>query len=123
MRKSRGFILITTILIVIAAFSITGTVKSQSKDNMKLDEKYYRQMEQEYVREVRNYLAEQGFENSGVMLTYVSGGSDARTYTITIHNEKLKGLPEAKKAAIRREILDLAFEAPECTFFGEFLSV
>ncbi len=123
MKKNRGFILITMVLIVITAFCITGTVKSQSSENVKIDAEYYEQMEKGYVREIRNYLSETGYENSGVMLTYVSTGGNARKYTVTIHNEKINKLSESEKAVIRNEILGMAFEVPGCTFFQEFLSI
>ncbi len=123
MKKSKGFVLVTVLLIVITALSITGTVKSQSNVDVKIDAEYYEQMEREYVREIRNYLSEQGYENSGVMLTYVSAGGSARKYTVTIHNEKISKLSQGEKAVIEREILAMAFEAPECTFFQEFLSI
>lgn len=123
MKKSKGFVLVTVLLIVITAFSITGTVKSQSSMGVKIDTEYYEQMEREYVREIKNYLSEQGYESSGVMLTYVSAGGSARKYTVTIHNEKINKLSDSEKAVMKSEILGLAFEAPECTFFQEFLSI
>lgn len=123
MKKSRGFVLVTVLLIAITVFSVTGTVKSQSRAEIKIDTEHYKQLEREYVREVKNYLSEQGFENSGVMLTYVSYGSSTRHYTVTIHNEKISGLSESEKVTLKNEILELSFEAPECTFFGEFLSI
>lgn len=123
MKKSRGFVLVTVLLIAITVFSVTGTVKSQSREGIKIDTEHYKQMEREYVREIKSYLSEQGFENSGVMLTYVSYGSSTRQYTVTVHNEKISGLSESEKAALKNEILELAFEAPGCTFFGEFLSI
>lgn len=123
MKKSRGFVLVTIFLIAITVFSVTGTVKSQSRAEIKIDTEHYKQLEREYVREIKSYLSEQGFENSGVMLTYVSYGSNTRQYTVTIHNEKISGLPENEKAVLKNEILELSFEAPECTFFGEFLYI
>ncbi len=123
MKKNIGFILITTLLILATALSISGTVMSQSRTDVKIDREYYEQLEREYVREIRSYLAEQGYENSGVMLNYISGGGSARKYTVTIHNEKIDTLSDAEKAVLKSEILSLAFDVPECTFFQEFLSI
>ena len=123
MKKNRGFILVTVLLILIAAFSITGTVKSQSGNGVKIDTEYYRQMEREYVREIRTYLGELGYENSGVMLTYVTKGGNGREYTVTVHHEKMNALSETEKMRISNEILKMAFNLPDCTFFQEFLSV
>lgn len=123
MKKNRGFILVTVLLILIAAFSITGTVKSQSGNGVKIDTEYYRQMEREYVREIRTYLGELGYENSGVMLTYVTKGGNGREYTVTVHHEKMNALSETEKMRISNEILKMAFDLPDCTFFQEFLSV
>lgn len=123
MRKHRGFILLTLALIAVTAFCITGTVKSQSSENVKIDEEYYEQMEREYVRGIRSYLTEAGYENSGVMLTYISAGGSDRKYTVTIHNEKINELSGSEKAVIKNNILGMAFKIPGCTFLQEFLSI
>lgn len=123
MRKHRGFILLTLALIAVTAFCITGTVKSQSSENVQIDKKYYEQLEKEYVREIRTYLTEEGYENSGVMLTYISTGGNGRKYTVTIHNEKINGLSQGEKTELKNKILGMAFEIPGCTFFQEFLSI
>lgn len=123
MRKSLGFFGVTVGLVLFLAFCITGTVKCQSSSDFKADREYYGELEQKYVREIREYLAGQGYEDSGVMLTYVSGGGSTRKYTITVHNEKINELPEEKKTVLKNAILGMAFEIPGCTFLQEFLSI
>lgn len=123
MRKSLEFLGVTIGMVLFLAFCITETAKCQSSSDFKADREYYREWEQKYVREVREYLAEQGYENSGVMLTYISGGENTRKYTITVHNEKINELPEEKKTILKNSILSMAFKIPGCTFSQEFLSI
>ena len=70
MREGAKRVIITVsalALIGITAFCISGTVHSSEKVERREREKYYREIEAEYVKEVRFFLNEEGYSNSGVM--------------------------------------------------------
>lgn len=120
--KRRGFFWIMTLLLIgVIAFSITGTAMSHGNRNLEIREEHYRQLEQEYVQEVRKFLAECGYENSGVMLTHVVTEDGSREYTVTVHHRRLDKLTEDERREIGKNILEIAFEVPGCDFLQEFL--
>ncbi len=93
----KGFGLITFLLIMVIVFSTTGTVMGMEKGKAGVDEKFYRQVEREYVSRVRSYLNEGGFENSGVALTKVIYEDGRREYTLNVHHKRIERLdPEGK---------------------------
>ena len=61
----------TALLILIAAFGISGTVLSQKDGMSKEMQEYYRTVEQEYVKELRTYLTQQGYSDSGVTMNRI----------------------------------------------------
>ena len=70
MREGARRVIITVsalALIGITVFCISGTVHSSEKVERREREKYYREIEAEYVKEVRFFLNEEGYSNSGVM--------------------------------------------------------
>ena len=62
-RKRTGLLAVTAVLMLICAFFITGTVMSQTKDRVRLDEKYYIRLEEEYLDRVRDTLKQEGYSN------------------------------------------------------------
>ena len=77
-------------LVLISAFFITKTVQGQADDDAVVSEKYYQALEQEYVSEIRAYLNEQGFLNSGVTLTRVVDEQGSRDYQVILHHKYLE---------------------------------
>ena len=72
MREGARRVIITVsalALIGITVFCISGTVHSSEKVERREREKYYREIEAEYVKEVRFFLNEEGYSNSGVTMT------------------------------------------------------
>ena len=121
MKRQGIFWIMTLLLIGVIALSISGTAMSHGNRNLEIEEEYYRQLEQEYVQQVRRYLAECGYENSGVMLTHVVTEDGCREYTVTVHHGRLDKLTEEDRREIGKSILEIAFEVPGCDFLQEFL--
>ena len=110
------FVLFTLILVLCIAFFIDGTVVSQADDKVTVDEEYYQVLEREYVREVRSFLAEQGYENSGVNLTMVADAEGNRNYYMELYHRKIAGLTETQKGELFDAIKDMAFQVVGCEF-------
>ena len=120
-RKISGTVLITAVLVAVIAFCITGTVSGRSKNQDRVEEKYYKTMEKNYVGEIKSLLSEKGFKNSGVTMTRVTEGDGTRIYTVEIHNKRIDRLGSAKKQELREECSAIGFPVEECIFFHEFL--
>jgi len=114
--KNITFIVSTIALILISAFFITKTVRGEADHERIATEKYYQVLEQEYVSEIRAYLNEQGFENSGVALTRVVDEQGGREYQITLHHKYLEKLSMEERNKIFGAIKNMAFENTGCIF-------
>lgn len=116
MKKTGGFVAVTIFLVLFSAFFITATVKSQSREEIKLSEEYFQQLEKAYVREMREYLNEAGFTDSGVMLTRTVFDDGSREYQIAIHNRRFDSLTEAERMNLIQELERKAFHEENCSF-------
>ena len=114
--KKLVFILVTLMLILVSSFFICATVQSQTMGDRCEDEAYYQVLEKAYVKEIRAYLDEQGFENSGVNLTRVLDAHGNREYHITLHHKYLEKLCYAERERLFVEIEKMAFQADGCIF-------
>ena len=77
---SLRFWAVTIILVIVTAFCCAGTVMSRTDFSAQELEHYDREREQKLVEDVREYLRQQGYGNSGVMLTRVMDADGSREY-------------------------------------------
>lgn len=111
MKKRFGFI--TILLILLITFCTTGTVMGMEKGNVKVDEKFYKQMEQDYVRQVREYLNDEGYDNSGVALTKVFFEDGSREYTLNIHHKRIEKLNRMQQEQLKQQLTGFAVTSEE----------
>ena len=102
-------LIISIFLILIIAFCISGTVLSQSSHESKIEEKYYREMENIYVQEIRDLLTDRGYENSGITMTHVIDENGMRTYTVTIHHGRIDRLSETEREELLAQCSEITF--------------
>ena len=124
MRKnagSLGFWAATILLVLVAAFFFTATVMSRTALDRAELEGYYREKEEQLVREARKYLNAQGYQDSGVMLTRVVGADGSRVYTVTLHHSDFDRLEEEEREALVRELSGLEFADENAVFCHKFL--
>lgn len=113
--------MLTMCLVLVSAFCITKTVQSQTNVEQIEMEQYYREREEQLVHEVRTYLNEAGYKNSGVMLTRVVTADGWREYTISVHHDKINKMDMEKKEELRKQLSGFRFSAGNCFFYHEFL--
>lgn len=118
---SFGFVAATIILVMVAALSFAGTVMSRTNFSDAELESYYREQEEQLVKNTRAYLNEQGFFNSGVTLTRVVEADGSREYTVTVHHRQIDRMTEEERASLSQNLAALAFEDDNCKFYHEFL--
>ena len=103
-RKDATYVLFTVLLVLGLSFFVSETVMSQSEKTVAIDEEYYQVLEQEYVKEIRNYLNQKGYCNSGVNLFCIIQEDGSRDYEIRLYHKKLIKLSEQEKLAILGEV-------------------
>ncbi len=124
MKRKTGsfqFVAATILLVTVAAISFAGTVMARMSAGGAEPESYYREKEQQLVRDTRQELERQGFANSGVMLTRVVEGDGRRSYTVTIHHGEIDRMEEAEREILARELAAFAFEEDGSSFQYRFL--
>ena len=68
----------------------------------------------EYKSSLRVYLEEEGYENAGITLTYVSLKDGERTYTALIHHRRFASLSDAEKDAFSESLEMLGRDLTGC---------
>ena len=124
MKRKTGsfqFVAATILLVTVAAISFAGPAMARTNFGSAGPEGYYREKEQQLVRDTRQELERQGFFNSGVMLTRVVEGDGRRTYTVTIHHGEINRMEEAEREVLARELAAFAFEDDGSSFQYKFL--
>ena len=116
-----GFMAVTICLVLVTAFCVVQTVKSQCAADVGELEGYYQVKEKEMVRQTRAFLQEAGYKNSGVALTRVVDGEGKRQYTMTIHHGKIDKMYEKARESLKNELSAFAFSAENCSFSHTFL--
>lgn len=114
--KNMTFIVTTVFLVLCSAFFVTKTVQGQSNVDMREQEHYYMVLEQEYVSDVRAYLNEQGFTNSGVTLTRVVDAQGTREYQVVLHHKYLEKISDTELQQIFEKVKELSFQEEGCIF-------
>lgn len=102
----------TEVLILIIVLCIGVTVKSESRDEAQRMEN--RIQEQQLMSDMKQYLNENGYRNSGVTLTYVVEEDGSPDYTFTIHHKKINSMSEAEREALSAEL------AQACNAVGNY---
>ncbi len=101
--KNTMTVIIMFLLSLISVFGIWGTAGSRNKDSAAASEQYYYAARQEYVQEIRDYLAEKGYADSGITMNYVTDEDGTVEYTVTIHHRKIDKLDEEEKIHLAEE--------------------
>lgn len=110
------FVVFTITLIAGIWFFVSGTVVSQADGCITVDEQYYQVLEQEYVKEIRGFLEEQGFENSGVNLTMMEDEDGNRSYRVEVYHKGICKLSEEAQEELFAEVETMAFAVAGCSF-------
>ena len=103
------------------ALCIAGSIKSQAADTLEAQEAYYEQLEREYIGQVRGFLAEQGYRNSGVTLSRIVDGEGQRSYRVLIYHGAISRLDEEALAELLGQTEELGFYIPGCSFTAQLL--
>lgn len=124
MKGIKGFTItaiFTVMLVLVTAFCVSGTVNGKGKQDARAREQYYHAAEQEYVQEIRNFLEERGYCNSGVTMNSVIWEDGSREYTVLIHHRRIEKLSDEQRETLITECRSIAFPVENCSLSYEFL--
>ena len=108
--KRAGFVVMMTVIIaIISALCIGITVASKSEITKQEQENYYREQEKEYVKELRTYLENIGYSNSGVTMTRTTESDGTVTYSVTIHHTRFDRLTLNEQKDLLEQLIILIF--------------
>ena len=91
----------TAVLILIIVLCIGATVKSESRDETQRMEN---RIQDQLMSDMKQYLNENGYRNSGVTLTYALEEDGSPDYTFTIHHKKINSMSETERGALSAEL-------------------
>lgn len=109
-----GGILITSLVICIIIAAVPAVCRAGESRNEKLEDEAFREAAAEYKSSLREYLGEEGYENAGITLTYVSLKDGERTYTALIHHRRLTALSDAEKDTFSKRLEMLGCDLTGC---------
>lgn len=113
------FYMTTAMLILIIGMCVGGTVKSGGRNETQRIEN--RVQEQQLLTQMRQYLNENGYRNSGVTLTYVTDEDGSCDYTFTIHHKKIDAMSEEERENFTMELLQVCRPDGEGAVACEYL--
>ncbi len=94
-----GFAAVTILLVLVTAFFVSETVSSRTKTDV-WETQDYMARARELTQEVGRQLAQEGFQNSGVMVTRVTEEDGSCVVTIWVHHRDIQRMGDAQKAAL-----------------------
>lgn len=107
--KNVKFYAAVSILICIIAFFARGTMVSRAQTRNALEAGTYHEMERQYIKEMKEFLKEAGYENSGVNLTKVTDIDGSRSYQIKIHHPRIDKLKDTEREGLLEELNRMQF--------------
>ena len=110
----------TMLLVLIAALFVGCTAMSRTDIGTRELDEYYLVKEQALTKDVREMLALQGYENSGVMVTRVVEDDGSRLYTIAVHHLGIGLLDDQEREVLLMQVEKLAFDDEACSFLVDF---
>ena len=114
-----AFLITTVMLILIIVLCIGRTVKSESRSETQRIEN--RVQEQQLLSDMRQYLEEHGYRNSGVTLTYAVDTDGSCDYTFTIHHRRINAMSETERETLSGELAQACNASGEYTVRYEYL--
>ena len=114
-----AFYVVTVVLILIIVLCVGGTARSESRDEAQRVEN--RVQEQQLLMDVRQYLKNNGYTNSGVTLTYVTDADGDPEYTFTIHHKRINDMSEEEREAFSAELMQACNASGSYSISYEYL--
>ncbi len=97
---NRGLSIITVLLVLTAAFCVSGTVMSKERKDYTQENERYALLENAFRERTRGILEERGYRNSGVTVTWTRESGSARSYRVEIHHRGIGNLCDDERESL-----------------------
>ena len=119
--KFLGMAGITVLLVMIGTLFLSMAVLSQSREAVREQKEYYKVLEQEYVKRMREFLDEQGYADSGVTMNRIIEEDGTLEYTVIIHHRRIDQLDDGQRGELLSKCQEIEFPEQDCSFCHKFL--
>lgn len=123
MKRNIFYVVTTILLLLLIIFFSRETVYAQREGRVAVDSEVQKQIEKEYVEQVKEILDGHHLSNSGVMMTKVIYGDGRREYTVKINNRVIQQMTSYEQAQLKTEMEKISFPLPNCSFTYEYLEL
>lgn len=98
--EKRFLVIVTICLVIIFGCSFGIRARGEAAGVPDISNDYYKEIEKEYTRQVKERLEEHGFYNSGVSLTKVVEEDGTFDYTLSVHHRRIDKMNEYQREEI-----------------------
>ncbi len=121
-RVRRGYRVLGAAVALLVLLAAAGGITASAREKIAREEQeaYCREQEKLLVREVREYLSEQGYRNSGVTLTRTRFEDGSLEYKLTVHHGKIDNMTEEEREELLEELEAFTFPVENGSFVQEF---
>ena len=85
-------VVVLGVMILVLCFGVTACARNRMMREER--QKEYLAKKEVVVREIRDYLGEQGYQNSGITLTRREYGENEEEYRLLVHHGRMEHLSE-----------------------------
>lgn len=121
MMRAYRFYLITIGLIILVFTMMTMSVNAMEDKRLQHRDEYYEEMEDCYVKALREKLTGVGYRNAGITMTKVFYEDGAREYTVKLHHKRMERLTMQEQQDLLKELSQIEFADSECLVYLKFL--
>lgn len=114
---------VTVLLILAGVLLLSVTAHGRDRDTLREQKEYYKTIEQEYIKDMRTFLADQGYADSGITMNRIIEADGSLQYVVTIYHRRIEQLaPEGREQLLSR-CGEIEFPDKECIFNHKFLEI
>ncbi len=103
------FLVVAAVLVVVTFLMVRSTRQHMEQRKGTVTQRdetveNYREMEEQYLSQVQAVMAQAGYPNSGVTMTYVTAENGDRHYTVQIHHRRLKKMKTEEQEQLKQQV-------------------
>ncbi len=99
------------------------TIFHKNREVFREQKEYYKSLEQEYMKDMQNFLASQGYADSGVTMNRVIEEDGSLQYIVTIYHKGIVQLDVTGRGQLLSKCERIEFADKECSFCHKILEV
>lgn len=97
------------------------TALGGERETFREQKEYYKALEQEYIRDMRDFLTGQGYADSGITMNRVIEEDGSLQYVVTIHHSRISQLDPEGREQLLTKCESIEFQDKECGLCHKFL--